>query len=344
MKKYISLETKALIYAILAVITFVMFLLSFAMLIDNYLFITAIILCITYILTFVFVFISNVYSNNYKWKYLLLGKEFNKQKEEFFKIHNNFTRKEKRKIIKNMKHNYRISGKIENSISRYIQTPYKNFFEDNQAFNYGNSLDKQKIEYLLYAMYMSCDFAYEFFNFFEFIKDEPFTYEEYEKLIKNCNLLSNNLKNSLFNDKNKEIFEFYKKENLNKEEIDSFYKKHEEDENIFIKYKDEIEKAVEKISIENFLFINQKSSIPDNTTHIYLSSDGYKRICIFLDKPSNTYKISKDEFIFYEIEKPIKDSEGIWKTNILPSHFETPLLAINEIKNELETYNEISVI
>ena len=58
MKIYIRNEIKALIYAILAVITFIMFLVSLAMLIDDYLFITGVILCITYILTFIFIFIS----------------------------------------------------------------------------------------------------------------------------------------------------------------------------------------------------------------------------------------------------------------------------------------------
>lgn len=344
MKIYIRNEIKALIYAILAVITFVMFLVSLAMLIDDYLFITAIILCITYILTFIFVFISNVYSNNYKWKFLLLGKNFKKQKKDFFKLHNTFSKSEKRKLIKSMKHNYRISGKIEYSVSRYIQTPSKNFFEDNHAFNYGNALEKQKIEYLIYAMYMSCDFIDEIFNFFEFIKHEPFTYEEYENLIKNCNLLSNNLKNDLLTDKNKEIFEYFKKENLSEDDINNFYKNHEDTENPLKKYSDEIDKLVEKIAIENYLSINQKTSIPNNTTHIFLSTDGYKRICIYFDKLSSAYKISKDEFVFFTNDnKPIKDCEGQWISNTLSSYFETPILAISDIKNEIENYNEIKM-
>ncbi|MBQ8425003.1 MAG: hypothetical protein IJX17_03160 [Clostridia bacterium] len=345
MIKKLKTETKAIIFAILSLITFVMFLSSLAMLIDDYLFITAVILCFSYVLTFVFVFISNVYSNNYKWKYLVLGKEFKRQKENFFKTHNNFSKKEKRKIIKTMKHHFRMYGTIKYSVSTHIQTPYKNFFEDNQAFNYGNALDKQKIEYLIYAMHLNCDFVDEIFNFFEFIKIEPFTYEEYENLIKNCNLLSENLKNDLLNDNNKEIFEFFKKENLSEDEISAFYKKHEEDENPLKKYSSEIDSLVEKIAIENYLFINQKTSIPDNTYHIFISNDGYKRFCIFHDKLSSSYMVAKSEFVFItEDNESIKDCEGQWITTTLSSHYETPILAISDMKNDLYSYTEISVI
>lgn len=333
----------SLILVTLSVIMVIIFFTTFIILLNNYKTLTAIIMCVSYILTFVFSITSTVYSNNYQWKYIFLRKNFYNEKNKFLKNHNNLSKKEKNKIIKKMKDTYRKTGSIYFAVNDYILTPYKLFFEQYGSFNYEDSNDKQKMEYLIHLMYLFGDYE-EVYLFVESFCDQPFTYEEYTSLIKNCNLLSNKLKNTLLCPTFKIFYNFFKKENLSQDERESFYLKHNGNENLLFNHNEEICNLVEKISIKNYLEYKQKDKLPNNTTKLFISKDGYIRFIIFYENKTKSFKIKEEEFVFFNYDNPLKHSEGDWiSSRATSSFFGSEELALNDIKNELNDFIEINL-
>ena len=85
----------------------------------------AIVWLISSVLVLFGAFLIEGYSNGYKWKYYFLGKNFKKQRDEFFKNHEKVSKKEKRKILKDMKNTYRRFGFVDYAVDDYVVTPIK---------------------------------------------------------------------------------------------------------------------------------------------------------------------------------------------------------------------------
>ena len=344
MKINLSYKSKLLICLISMISFLIAFVGSIISLFINFTILGEVFFWITHAGVWISIFETNMIANNYKWKYLFAKKNFRNQINDYFIAHPNYTKKEKNKLIKKMKDTFRKTGLIYYFVDEYIRTPYKLWKENNFAFNYGNAPDYQKISYLVFALRLNIEEDSPLFEFFQYISFEPFSYEEYCKLIKKCNYLSSSLKNILTNEKYKEIFYFLKKQNNDENYLNQLNFYREECENVLNDYIEEIIRNSELVCLMDFFLEKSKEKLPINTVSLFVSRDDTKRIYIYLDSASKLYKYKKEEFVFYETEKPLIHSEGAWTTTqISSSFFETPNLALKEINSELSDFYQVDV-
>ena len=294
----------------------------------------------------IFAVINIIFSiKGYKWENIILGKDFKNQVFNYFYEHTNYTEEEKKQIIKKMKKTYRRTGYIIDFFNdEYLQTPYRIWHENNLAFNYGNSFDKQKISYLLFSLHLNMSEDSPLFEFLQYISFEPFSYDEFSNLIKNCIFLSDDMKKAIINDKSKEIFEFFKSSVKSDDYLNKLNFYRDELSESLISYSDKIIENCELVCLMEFFEETVKNNLPDSTTQLFISNDNTKRICIYPDKTTMTYKIQRGEFVFFDTEQPLIYSEGQWICiNENSSYFQSEELAINFIKNELEDYRPVTL-
>ena len=292
----------------------------------------------------IFIILIECFSKDYKLKYYFLGNGFKKQKNAYFSTHQNHSKKEKANIIKNMKHEYRRHGNISITLCCITETPNKIWNDDNHAFNYYNSLDTQKINYLVYYLYLYCETGGGFYRFFDELASEPFSYKEFESLIKNSNLFSKELKSAILNKNHKKVYDAFKGEIINENESNFLEEFELNESNALFDHQTELFEIVEKLSISHYLNIKQKENLPDNTINAFISKDKTKRVCIYLDTKTNTYKINRSTFNFFDIDVSPMHSEGGWSFGDNSSYFKTAELALNEIKPEVKDFDEIDIL
>jgi hypothetical protein len=242
-----------------------------------------------------------------------------------------------------MKLNYRRFGKIEYVYEEYKVTPIKLYFEDFITFNYGNALDKQKIEFVIYALYSKVLSGGGFYRFFEIIAEEPFSFDEYVSIVRKTEL-SNNLKEFITNSKSKLIFEYSKnfdKLSDKEHEIMESYELNESD--LLYDYQDEIFDIVQKIAIDKFFEYYKNQGLSNNVVEAYISKDNLNRITICYLENLNVYNIIRENFIIYNEEYINLHSEGGWVEHKGISYFDTKELALNKIRQELKNYNKIKI-
>lgn len=303
----------------------------------------ALIWLISSVVILVLAFFVDAYSKDYKIKYYFLGKNFKKQRDQYLKNHNLLSKKEKRQVIKDMKLNYRRFGNIEYVYEEYKITPITLYYEDFVTFNYGNSLEKQKIEFIIYALYSKILTGGGFYRYFETIAEEPFSFDEYVSIVDKTNL-SNNLKDFITNSKSKLIFEYSKNfDKLSDREhnIMENYELNESD--LLYDYQDEIFDIVKKIAIDKFFEYYKNQGLSNNAVEAYISKDNFNRITICYLKNLNVYNVVRENFIIYNEEYINLHSEGGWAEHKGISYFETKELAFNEIRKELKNYNKIKI-
>lgn len=289
------------------------------------------------------VFFVDAFSKNYKWKYYFLGKTFKIQKDEFFKNHPPKTKKDKKQKIKDMKLNYRRFGNIEFVVEAYKITPIKLYFEDFISFNYGNALDKQKIEFLLYALYSKVITGGGFYRFFETITDEPFSFDEYISLVKKSKL-SKQLKEIMTNSQSKLIFEYSKNfDNLTDAEHDIMENYDLNESYLLYDYQDEIFDMVQKIAIDKFFKYHETSMLPHNIVEAYISKDKLKRISICYLEDLKVFNIVREDFQIYSCKNIDMSCDGGWIAHQGISYFETKNLALNDISEEIKDYRKIKI-
>ena len=291
----------------------------------------------------IFLILIECFSKDYKLKYYFLGKEFKKQKNAYFITHTHHSRKEKRKIINNMKHEYRRHGNVSITLCCITETPNKLWHDDNHAFNYYNSFDSQKIDYIVWLLYRYCESGGGFYRFFDELASDPFSYEEIESLIKNSNLFSKQLKSAILNKTHKKVYSAFKNTVIAEQDSNFLEEFELNDSNHLFDHQTELFKLVEKLSLESYLEQKKKENIPPNTIKAYISKDKTKRICIYLDIQTKTYKINRSTFSFFDTSISPMLSEGGWSFGENSSSFETIDLAINEIKNEVIDFNSLNL-
>lgn len=335
-------------YLILFLAVVVVWGVSFVMTIIEYSDFMAVLSVVSYFAVFVGIFLIEKRTNRYKWKYIFLGKKFKKQVDDFFKNHKEFSKKEKRAFLKTMKKTYRQTGGIRFATYHYQMTPYKLWSADYVGFDYGNALEEQKVEYMLYLLQINIDDGGELYRFFEELTNEPFTYEEYKKLIDGSKLFSKELKELLLKPEYEKIFEYFKRYNsLSDEEHKELEMFELNDSNLIAEFDVELFKTVENLSVKMFLGQKQKDGLPPHTKRLFMSKDNAQRIAIFKDEQTGTYKVSDETFIFYDDESSIMHSEGCWSPSpnsvAGTSFYETIELAINEHKKQIEKLEEIKI-
>lgn len=302
----------------------------------------AIVWIVSSVLVLLGAFWIDFYTKRYKFKYLFLGKKFKAQVRKIFEVKTGLSKKEKRNLLKQMKDTYRRTGSIHFAVYDLMETPNKIWSEDNRAFNYGNALDKQKIEYIIYCLNLNAEIGGGFYRFFESLAEEPMTYDEYAGLVKNSDLFSKALKEVLLSKEHKNVFKCFKKENdLTKDEEDALQKFDENGSNILFDFADEIFKLVEKLSVQNYLDLKKKQGLPENVVRLFMSKDGMKRAYIYFDEQTKTYKANIENFVFYDTDVSPMNSEGNWIGTDGSSYFETQELAFNEIKNAILDLEEL---
>lgn len=291
----------------------------------------------------VFLILIECFSKDYRLKYYFLGRGFRKQKNAYFSTHQNHSKKEKRDIVKNMKHEYRRHGNISITLYCITETPNKIWHDENHAFNYFNALDEQKINYIVGYLYLNCEDGGGYYRFFEELASEPFSYAEFELLIKNSSLFSKKLKSSILKKKHKAVYEAFKSESLSEKEsalLDDF---DSNESYALFDHQTELFDLVEKLSLKLYFNLKQKENLPDNTVNAFISKDKTKRVCIYLDTKTNAYKINRSTFFFYDTDLSPMNSEGAWAFGDNSSYFETAELALNEIKTEIADFDEIKL-
>ena len=291
----------------------------------------------------VFLLLIECFSKDYKLKYYFLGKNFKKQTKAYFETHPQHTKKEKRDIIKSMKHEYRRHGNVTITLFCITSTANKLWTEDNYAFSYGYARDKEKINYIIGNLYLQCETGGGFYRFFESIASEPFDFEEFSSLIKNSPLFSKELKKLLVCDTHKKVFNAFNGEVIKYKESALLEKFEKTDSILLFDFQTELFNLVEKLSVENYLYLKQKENLPDGTIKTFISKDKTKRVCIYFDKPTNTYKINRSTFKFYDPDISPMHSEGSWSFGENSSYFASLELALNEIKTEVKDFDELNL-
>ena len=74
-----------------------------------------------------------------------------------------------------------------------------------------------------------------------------------------------------------------------------------------------------------------------------ISKDKTKRIAIFFNPSTNSYKINHARLEFYEFDISPMNSEAGWFMTEYSSFYASIDLALNEIKNEIVDFDELSV-
>lgn len=304
--------------------------------------VVAIISVVSYFAVFVGIFGIEMYTNKYKFKYLILGKKYKEKVQKFMVELNKFNKKERKAYIKSMKAEYRRTGNVYFSVYYLFETPNKVWSDDNRSFVYYNALDWQKAEYLIYLLNFNCETGGGFNRFFEGVAEEPFTFEEIEKIVKSSDLFSKELKKSVLKPKHKKVFECFQNEDNLTDEDWKFLEDFEKNEsNNLFDFQDEIYATIEKLSINCYLELKKDYALPENVKKVFISKDKTKRICIYFDKTLNVYKVLKEEFVFYETEYSLMNSMGGWVSHEESSLFETEKQALNDIKPQIKDYEEL---
>ncbi len=334
-------KSKALTLLTLLLLSAIFWGTTTAMVLIQYTDLLAILSTISYFVVWFFVFWIHIFTNGYKLKYLFLGKHFKQQLKSHQITLNKLSKKEKKQAIKSMKDEYRKFGTTSISTCNLIETPYKVFTQDNLAFNYGNALDKQKIEFIAFCLQSNSQTG-GLYRFFEEIDYEPFTYDELKSLIKSSDYFSKELKLYLLNPKFKTIFSYFKKAatltDKEHERLETFELK---ESNFLYNYSDELTDIVEKMAIENHLLYKQRDLLPDTTTKLYVSKDLTERIYIFFDPQTRYYKIGSSTFKFFDQDTRKMYSTCDWINNTKSSIFEDEKLALNEIKTQIKDFTEV---
>lgn len=337
---------KSLLKSILNIIIYLIFVViwgfSLVLMIVEESEIWAIIWILSTIITLIDIFVNETKMKGYKFKYLFLGKSFKKQKDDFFKKHSGFSGEEKRQLLKNMKICYRRFGDVSFAVYSYKVTPNSIYYEDYKSFNYGNALDKQKIEFIVYGLYSNCLKGGGLYRFFESITNEPFTFEEYKRLVDESQLLEA-IKKLITNEKANKVFGYLKKYDRLNEKEHNFLENYELNEsNKIFEYESGIFKVVERIAILKFFDYHKKRNISQDAVKVYISKDNYKRVSVCFNQKTKLYYIIRDTFVFYD-ENSIVYSEGNWVDRRDNSFYDTEENALKEIKEELKDCIEINL-
>ena len=309
----------------------------------------AIISLISYFLVFAVVFAIEIHTNQYKLKYLFARKKFIQKLKVYESELLKFERKERKRIITGMKKEFRRTGDVSITMYYELETPSKIWRDINVSFNYGNALDEQKIQYLIFCLNSNCLTAGGFYRFFEDLAFDKFSYDEYVSLVKKCEYFSEDLKNILTKKEFKKIFEIFKKQEnlseatLSEKEIETLREFDENDSNLLFDFHEELHSISEDLAVKEYLFVKKKDSLPQGVKKIFVSKDGLKRIIIRFDEMTKTYKICNQEFVFYSDEYSIFNSGGGWTGSEEKSFFETEKLAMKEIKDLIEDFDEIEI-
>lgn len=279
-------------------------------------------------------------SNDYKIKYFFLGKNFDQKVEDYFKD-TNMPDYAKNALLKSMKRQYRINGEI---VSVYIEerdTPFELWGEINREFNYPNALDKQKIDYIIFCMHLNAEDGGGLYRFFEDLSFEPFTYDEVYNLINKTKLVSKEIKKLVLDPKYKNIMELFRLDKLNEEQDKILQDFDENDSDLLCKFSNELKGVVENRAITLYREEKRLSGLPNSTVKVYLSKDGFYRICIYFDKGLNVYRVNKSVFQFYDSDSSLLYSEGGWISEENKSYYETVELAYNDIQSLIKGYKEV---
>lgn len=282
-------------------------------------------------------------SNDYKIKYFFLGEKFNHKIEEYFKNTNNMPDYAKNALLKSMKRQYRITGEI---VSVYIdkkETPFDLWCEINCEFNYPNALDKQKLHYLVYCMFLNCEDGGGLYRFFEDLASEPFTYEEFCKLISKTKLVSKELKSLLLTKQYETIFNLMKVEEMNEQEMKIMQDFDENHSDLLFDFSNELHDIVEKLSVETYLEENRFKHLPETAEKVFISKDNTKRICVFYDEGLNVYRVEISTFNFYDENISLMNCEGSWMVQDNKSYYASVELACADIKDELVGLKELKI-
>ena len=307
----------------------------------------AIVSLISYFLVFAVVFAIDMHTNQYKFKYLFARKKFKEKLKIYESELLKYSKKERKRIIAGMQKEFRRTGDVAITMYYELETPSKVWRDNNVSFNYGNALDEQKIQYLIFCLNSNCLTAGGLYRFFEDLTFDKFSYDEYVSLVKNCKYFSEDLKKLLTKKEFKKIFEIFKKQenlseaNLTEEDMAMLRDFDENDSNLLFDYHEELHSIVEDLAIKEYLFIKKKDSLPQGVKKMFVSKDGMKRVIIRFDESLKLYKICKQDFVFYCDEYSVFNSGGGWVTTEENSFFETEKLAIKEIKGLVEDFEEV---
>ena len=291
----------------------------------------------------IFLILIECFSKDYQLKYYFLGKNFRAQKNAYFLTHTSLTKQEKRDIIKNMKNEYRRHGNVSVTVFCITDTPNKLWTDENYAFSYPNARDEEKINYIIGQLYLYCETGGGFYRFFDTLASEPFDFNEFSTLVKNYPLFSKELKSALTTKKHKEVLNAFKGEVMTEKESALLEEFDENESHLLFDHQTELFNLVEKLSIEFYLNLKQKENLPDNTVMAFISKDKTKRIAIYLDLKTNTYKINRSTFSFYDLDCSPMLSEGSWSFGENSSHFADISLALNDIQKEIEDFDKLEI-
>ena len=343
MKINISDRAKSIILLVLLLTGAVVWGTSSVLLFIEDSFFWAVVSFVSYFYVFVLVFAIDFHTNSYKLKYVLDKKTFKKKLKVYESELLRFDRKERKRIVSNMKKEFYRQGTVSVTMYYELETPNKVWRETNASFNYGNALDKQKEGYMVCCLY-SCCLGGGFYRFFEDLAFDMFSYEEYESIVKKSELFSDKLKKNLTKKEFKKIFNCFKKMDNKTEEDWKILQEFDESDSIHLyDYMEELFEITKKLAIEEYLFVKMRDGIVSGTKRLFISKDRMKRVYVRFDENLKAFKVGYQDFIFYDDECEIINSGGGWITAEESSIFESEKLALKEIENQIVDFDEIEI-
>ncbi len=269
-------------------------------------------------------------AKGYKYRYLILGKEFNKQVEEYKAKAIEELSNDDLKIMKNL---YRRTGHIQYNTNSYLETPL-DYFQSVARFKAVN--DNENLDLIiLKSIYEVLGSGNELYRMIEDI-NVLISYEEFVNAIKESKYINDNIKELLLNPILKRPYEYinYEHDFPGEEKIGEEFEKNYSflsDENI-----DSIKNNMNDIMITLFKKRMVKDSLKINTIIIYYSLDTDIRISVIKNNVYYTGCIEKFEFV-EEDNKELINTGGIYKQINNLGIYDS----LDSIKNDLSLMYEI---
>ena len=277
-----------------------------------------------------FLFEAFMITKGYKYRYLILGKEFNKQVEEYKTKAIEELSNDDLKIMKNL---YRRTGHIQYNINSHLDTPL-DYFKSVARFKAVN--DNENLDLIiLRSIYEVLGSGNELYRMIEDI-NVLISYEEFVNAIKESKYINDNIKELLLNPNLKRPYEYINYEHDfpgEEKTLEEFEKNYSflSDENI-----DSIKNNMNDIMITLFKKRMVKDSLKTNTIIVYYSLDTDIRISVIKNNDDYTGCIEKFEFV-EEDNKELINTGGLYKQINNLGIYDS----LDSIKNDLSLMYEL---
>lgn len=218
---------------------------------------------------------------NYKWRYFHLGRNYKTQINKYIRFI--YPDAISNAEASELKSTYRRTGKI----FHYDDNPcgYMNFLSSLYPKHKSVSPDIIVLNrlYLDFASGGGLEYLFDFLN-------KIFVYSEYYQTIKVAKIFNDDIKSVLLHPDLKDLY-------LDRYNEELYIKYNKMLNSYFLFIKEKYESVVIMLYIKQKLYVNLPSSVDID---LYVSDDYRKRIVVYFDKATKSYRLKEEKFMFYD--------------------------------------------